>query len=112
MPVMPQPGLSLTARADGQRHVIMLSGELDLATAAELESRVAESCSDGARELVLDLEQLRFMDSTGLRAVLIARERCEGHGCELYLARPQPAVRRLLDLTGVLPRLRLIESDD
>jgi stage II sporulation protein AA (anti-sigma F factor antagonist) len=109
---MPQPGLSLTARADGRRHVITLSGELDLATAEVLESSVAEACSDGARELLLDLEQLRFMDSTGLRAVLMARERCEGDGCELYLARPQRAVRQLLELTGVLPRLRLIELDD
>jgi anti-anti-sigma factor len=61
---------------------------------------------------VLDLEELSFMDSTGLRAVLMSREHCERHGCELYLARPQPTVLRLLELTGVLPRLRLLESAD
>jgi anti-anti-sigma factor len=101
--------LRLESRADGGRHTIALAGELDLSTVAELEARMAEVSSNGGGELVLDLDELSFMDSTGLRALLIARERCDQDGCELFLTRPQPAVRRLLELTGVLSQLRFIE---
>ncbi|HEV7584539.1 MAG TPA: STAS domain-containing protein [Solirubrobacteraceae bacterium] len=106
---MSHPGLRVEGHADGRRHTVALMGELDLSTADELEARIEQACSDGAGELVLDLQELSFMDSTGLRAILGARERCEGHGCELFLTRAQPAVLRLLQLTGVLPRLRFLE---
>ncbi|HEX4189122.1 MAG TPA: STAS domain-containing protein [Solirubrobacteraceae bacterium] len=109
---MPEPGLRLESRVEGRRHTIALRGELDLSTVDELEAMMAGACSNGAGELVLDLDGLSFMDSTGVRAALIAAERCEEHGCELLLARPRPPVRRLLELTGVLPRLRLIELSD
>jgi anti-sigma B factor antagonist len=106
---MSERGLRLESRSDGRRHTIALAGELDLSTARELEAITAEVCAGGAGEVVFDLEELSFMDSTGLRAVLIARERCERHGCELLLARPQPAVLRLLQLTGLYGRLRFLE---
>jgi anti-sigma B factor antagonist len=106
---MPHPGLRLAARAEGPRHTVVLVGELDLATAPELDAIAERVCSEGARELVLDLRELSFIDSTGLRAILVTRERCEGHGCELFLTPGPPAVERLFDLTGMRSQLRFRE---
>jgi anti-anti-sigma factor len=88
---------------------VILAGELDLATAPQLEAMTEQLCSNGARELVLDLREVAFIDSTGLRAILRAREHCEGHRCELFLTPGQPAVQRLFELTGVLDRLPFLE---
>jgi anti-anti-sigma factor len=104
--VTPAGELSIRADQEGGEHILALAGELDMATAPELEATVVELCSDGAKELVLDLRGLRFMDSQGLRVLLATRELCEGHGCGFAVTRGQEAVERLFEvtnLTGVLP---------
>jgi anti-anti-sigma factor len=103
------PGLRLERRSEGARHTLTLTGELDLATVADLDGMIEQACSDGAAELVLELRGLSFMDSTGLSAILAAHERCAEHGCELLLTRPQRTVERLLELTGVIGRLRFLD---
>jgi anti-sigma B factor antagonist len=82
--------LRLNSRTDGDRHTIALSGELDIASAPILEQALADACSAGAREVVLDMSGLEFMDSTGLRAVLRGKARCEDHDCDYRLT---PATR-------------------
>jgi anti-anti-sigma factor len=103
------PGLSLTARAEGRRHTLVLVGELDLATAPELDAMTEQACANGAGELVLDLRQLAFIDSTGLRAILRVRNHCEAHRCGLFLTPGPPAVQRLFELAGLLERLPFLE---
>jgi anti-sigma B factor antagonist len=106
---VPHPGLSVKARADGRRHTLVLEGELDLATAPELEGMTEQVCANGAGELVLDLRELAFIDSTGLRAILWASDHCQAHRCEFLLTPGRPAVQRLFELTGLLKRLPFLE---
>jgi anti-anti-sigma factor len=93
------------------RHTLALHGELDLVTAPELEDTVAALCLEGATELVLDMRQVAFVDSSGLRTVLASTDMCRLHGCELMLI-PGAASRRLFEITGVLDDLPLLETDE
>jgi anti-anti-sigma factor len=92
------------ARRDGS-HTVALAGELDIATAPDLEAMVLGLCVDGAREIELDLSEVSFVDSAGLRAILSARTLCEEHRCQLLLTRPREPVQRLFELTGLLEKL-------
>jgi len=89
-------------------HWLSLTGELDLASAPELEARIERLCVDGASVVVLDLSKLAFMDSTGLHAILAATKRCAQDGLELMLAGATGAVQRLFELTGVRSSDRLV----
>jgi anti-sigma B factor antagonist len=93
--------LRLNTRVESDRHTIALSGELDLASAAVLEDALAEACSAGAREIVLDMSGLEFMDSTGLRAIVRGKARCEDHDCDYRLTPAQRPVEQTLTSTGV-----------
>ncbi len=95
----------LQDNAQGACHTLSLVGELDLVTAPELELTIDRLCTDGAREIVLDLHDVAFIDSTGLRVVLTSNELCERHGCDFSLTRVQPPAGRLFELTGVIGRL-------
>jgi anti-sigma B factor antagonist len=106
---VPRRGLSVKAQSEGRRHTLALAGELDIATVPELDAMTERVCADGAGELVLDLRELAFIDSTGLRAILRAREQCEAHRCQLFLTPGPPAVQRLFELTGLLERLPFLE---
>jgi stage II sporulation protein AA (anti-sigma F factor antagonist) len=99
--------LRLTQRREGGRYVLCASGELDLSSAGTLERYVGELCTDSAGEIALDLSALGFMDSTGLRSLLVSKELCEVAGCGLVLSATTPEIDKLLELAGlsdVLPR--------
>jgi anti-sigma B factor antagonist len=106
-----RPGeLEIVDGAHGARHAVRVVGELDLATAPQLEANIEQLCGAGAEEIEIDLAGLAFIDSTGLRALLIAQELCKEHGCEFFLLPGPDQVQRLFELTGLLERLPLRET--
>jgi anti-sigma B factor antagonist len=100
-PDAPVPGqLVIESRTEGKEVVLTLQGELDLTSAPvfEREARAAEATNP--ERLVIDLSGLEFMDSTGLRALLLARERAKSEGQHKLLLRRGPRqVQRVLELT-------------
>jgi anti-sigma B factor antagonist len=81
--------------------VLMLSGEADLTTAAELTDALTAQLATGARHLTVDLSRLRFADSAVIRALVLADRMLKNRGGGLALAYPQPGVARALSLLGV-----------
>jgi anti-sigma B factor antagonist len=104
-------GLTVRDVGSPDRHRLLLAGELDIASAPILEAAIEGLCENGTGTIVLDLSQLTFMDSTGLRAVLAADRLCNGNGHGLSLAGANGAVQRLFELTGVTGALRF-ETED
>ena len=81
-------------------HVIRLHGELDIDAAPDLERALLRSRPAGER-VVLDLSDLQFMDSTGLRVLLRARAAAEEGRWEIFLRDVPSNIQRLFDMTGV-----------
>jgi len=101
-PVGDEPlGFEMQDAVCGGRHTLVLSGELDLVSSTALESMVLLLCGEGITGVALDLSKLTFMDSTGLRAVLCAREVAESHGYEFLLVPGPKNIQRLFELTGL-----------
>src|SRR5215203_4349707 len=75
-------------------------GELDLATADELGREVRQVKAAGVAHIVLDLREVDFIDSTGLRMLLSLRNDAKCNGHRLTLRRPAAAGRRIFELTG------------
>ncbi len=92
--------------------MLSLYGELDLASAPILESEIESSDLAGAAMVVLDLRELRFIDSTGLRVLLAAHERSTERGQEFALTPGSEQVQRLLSITRVSEHLRIMTSPD
>jgi len=84
------------------RHTLVLSGELDIEYAAELEATITRVCVGGMPALVIDLSRLTFMDSTGVRAVAAAHRRCQQQGCEFLIVPGSDAVQRVFEISGLL----------
>lgn len=98
--------LRLQTAVSDTRHVLTLHGELDIASAPVLEAALVDACSGGAKEIVLDMAGIEFMDSMGLNAILRGKKLCEERRCELVLTPARSAVRGVLETTDVLRRLR------
>jgi anti-sigma B factor antagonist len=104
--------LRIDVRQAQDRVVLCLSGELDLASAPVLESEIESSDVAGATMVVLDLRELRFIDSTGLRVLLAAHERAAERGQEFAVTPGSEQVQRLLSITRVSEHLRIMTSPD
>jgi anti-anti-sigma factor len=87
------------------RHVLVLAGELDLASRPLLDEMLLRLIGGEVEAVVLDLSRVTFMDSTGLHAILTARALCSQHGCEFLLVQGSPQVQRLFELSGLLDEL-------
>ncbi|QKW17864.1 STAS domain-containing protein [Kitasatospora sp. NA04385] len=82
--------------------MIVCTGELDVHTAPHLDRQLgwALAIRPAPAILLVDLQEVSFMDSTGLNSLLTARREADRHGVLLALAHPGPQVTRLLELTG------------
>jgi anti-sigma B factor antagonist len=85
--------------------LLMLAGELDLATAPRLAAALAEVAGRDEGRVVLDLTHLSFMDSTGLSLIVRTDRSARAARGVLVLRHPQSQVRRLLELADALSRL-------
>jgi anti-anti-sigma factor len=81
---------------------IYLTGDIDTSNADKISAHlIAAIDSQPGRALQANLSQLRFVDSSGIRALLQARRYAVEHGVAFAVTEAQPMVRRILDVTGV-----------
>jgi len=103
------PQLVLETTRIGSHDVIVVSGEIDLASAPRVESAID---SFSGQPVVLDLRKVEFMDSAGLKVLLNQRARLEESGGTLRLVVGEGAVVRLLELTGVTDAFSITSTID
>jgi len=99
-----------TTEIDGRAH-LTLRGELDLATAPELEQLLVERI-DAGQEAVVDLRGLDFMDSSGIRVLVAAHARAGRVGTRLFIVRPEPesAVAKIVEISGLDGELNILDD--
>lgn len=107
-----QNDFRVEVRTEGRAAVVVVRGELDLATSPQLEESLRRIWDGGNQQLVIDLRHLEFMDSTGLSIIVKAHQRLNDEGRRLSVVRGSQQVQRLLDLTGVSERLQLVDSPE
>jgi anti-anti-sigma factor len=87
--------------AEGEVKVVALRGELDFADAPSLGRMLDELRADGAREVVIDLSELTFIDSSGISALVGAARAVSSDGGTLVVASPTPHVRRVFEIVNL-----------
>ncbi len=92
--------------------LVQLFGELDVAAVSDLQAELDRIQAGGCREVVVDLSELDFMDSTGLHLLLRLDATCTREGIRLQLVPGPAAVQRLFEVTGTDGRFDFIEPPD
>ena len=93
----------------GERDAVCVApaGEIDLSTVATIDDQLQRLRDSGARNLVLDLRQVAFMDSCGLRLILRWNEHAQEQGFAFAVIQGPPPVARVFEICGVGDRLQL-----
>jgi anti-anti-sigma factor len=115
--VSPAPFETSATRLDDGVHVVAVRGELDLGTAADLEPSLEEIVSDGDANLLIDLTECEFIDSTGIALIVRSWQRLDragGGGGEgrVAVCTGNDQVRRVLEVTGLQASIPIHEGRD
>lgn len=103
----PEQLLEIQDLSDGHRVRLRLRGELDLSTTGDLQRVLDGAC--GCEEILLDLSDLSFIDSSGISLFLTAHKRATADGQKFVLRFPAPSVLKAFEVGGVADVL-VIES--
>jgi anti-anti-sigma factor len=103
--------LDITVRRERGVVIAAVTGGVDIFTVARLRECLFE-LADSGRTLIVDLNRVTFIDSSGLGALIGAARRAAAHGGSLHAACARPPTRRLLCLTGVDHRIPLAATVD
>jgi anti-sigma B factor antagonist len=88
-------------KLDEQRRVVAVSGEIDLFTAPEFKQCVTDLIEAGASQVVIDLTQTTFLDSTGLGVLIGAVKRLRGRDGELVIVNTDETIAKTFEITGL-----------
>jgi anti-anti-sigma factor len=103
--------LSVTVRRERGAVIAEVTGDIDMSTVPGLRKRLFE-LADSGQPLIVDLNRITFIDSTGLGVLVAAARRADGHGGSLHAVCSRPQTRKLLWLTGVDRRIPLSATVD
>jgi anti-sigma B factor antagonist len=92
--------------------VLAVKGEIDVYSAPRLRERLVELVSEGHRQIVVDLEGVDFLDSTGLGVLVGGLKRLRTHGGDLSLVCTQPRILKVFEITGLTTVFSIATSVD
>lgn len=91
---------------------VSIVGEIDLASAPGAYATMWRTSDNGKRSLIINLEELDFMDSSGLQALLRLREKLRTREQRVLLAGAKPPIEKLFRLTGFDQLFQLFPDTD
>ncbi len=92
--------------------VVDVKGEIDVYTAPKLREKLIELVSDGTYDVVVNLEGVDFLDSTGLGVLVGALERVKAHDGSLSLVCTQDKILKIFKITGLTKVFPIHDSVD
>jgi anti-sigma B factor antagonist len=104
--------LTLESSAAGERMVVAVGGEIDVYTAPKLRERLVELINSGHYHLVIDLEGVDFLDSTGLGVLVGALKRVRSHQGSLRLVCTQERLLKIFRITGLAKVFPIYDTVD
>jgi anti-sigma B factor antagonist len=93
--------MHISSRELKRVNVVSVGGRVDSAAAPDLEKSLQSLLDDHRNQLVLELADVEYMSSAGLRALVSALKAAKKGGGDLVIARPSTRVREVLDLAGL-----------
>jgi anti-anti-sigma factor len=101
--------LAVGPNRPSDRAVLTVTGELDAASFTQLRRHLNECFSDGCKDVTIDLSGVTFIDSAGIGVIVGAMRQLNERRGRLTLAQPSPAVRKVLEITGLAAQMDIVD---
>jgi anti-sigma B factor antagonist len=102
--------LGLDVSEQNGHAVLAVSGEVDVATVPRLREQLHALVAEGNRRIIVDLDGVDFLESTGLGVLVGALKRVRSNDGDLYLVCTQPRIRKVFEVTGLTKVFSLFDT--
>ena len=99
--------MTIAIEPTDKAHIIALQGQVNSSNAATVETEVLSVVTQGAKNVLLNMTELSYISSAGLRVVLVLAKRLKQAGGKLVIYGMQPHVREVFDISGFLAILNV-----
>lgn len=103
-------GLTVQTQNGSDQVLVSVQGEVDLATAPELEAVLEQALQGAAKQLVVDLREVGFLDSSGLSLLVRQDRRARRISRRLIVIKGPPQVQQVFEMTGLSEYLTLVDE--
>jgi anti-sigma B factor antagonist len=104
--------LTLTTREADGKTIVAVGGEIDVYTAPKLRDKITELVAGGAYDLVIDMQEVEFLDSTGLGVLVGGLKKVRAHSGSLQLVCNQDRLLKIFRITGLAKVFVIHDSAD
>ena len=104
--------LTLTTREAGGKTIVAVGGEIDVYTAPKLRDKLSELVATGAYDIVVDMHEVEFLDSTGLGVLVGGLKKVRAHDGSLRLVCNQDRLLKIFRITGLAKVFVIHETAD
>ena len=104
--------LTLTTREVDGKTIVAVGGEIDVYTAPKLRDKITELVADGTYDIVVDMGEVEFLDSTGLGVLVGGLKKVRAHDGSLQLVCSQDRLLKIFRITGLAKVFVIHESAD
>jgi anti-sigma B factor antagonist len=104
--------LTLSTREVDGTTIVAVGGEIDVYTAPKLRDRITELVADGVFNIVIDMESVEFLDSTGLGVLVGGLKKVRSHDGSLELICTQDRLLKIFRITGLAKVFVIHDSAD
>ena len=98
--------------AEGETYVVDLNGEIDVYTSPKVKDAIGDLIDKGHYNLVINLEKVRYIDSTGLGVLIGGLKRVREHGGTVNLVCTNPQIKKIFDITGLVKIFGIYDDED
>ncbi len=98
--------------SDHDAYVVELGGEIDVYTSPKVKDAITALIDQGHYNLVINLEKVRYIDSTGLGVLIGGLKRVREHGGSVNLVCTNPQIRKIFDITGLVKIFGIFENEE
>ena len=104
--------LTLVTREGDSATIVAVEGEIDVYTAPKLRDKITELVGEGVYHIIIDMEGVEFLDSTGLGVLVGGLKRVRSHDGDLALVCTQRRILKVLEITGLTKVFTIHDSVD
>ena len=104
--------LTLTTREADGKTIVAVGGEIDVYTAPKLRDKISELVATGAYDIVVDMHEVEFLDSTGLGVLVGGLKKVRAHDGSLRLVCNQDRLLKIFRITGLAKVFAIHETAD
>ena len=97
--------------SDGDAYVVDLAGEIDVYTSPKVKDAITELIDKEHYNLVINLEKVRYIDSTGLGVLIGGLKRVREHGGSVNLVCTNPQIKKIFDITGLVKIFGIFDDE-